>query len=232
MISIFDPASGRGSPLSSGASLLGSPTVKRKAFFSFHFDDIMRVNNVRNAWRITHPDSATMRSFYDSSLWESRKLEGDESLKRLIREGVANTSAICVLVGTDTWNRRWVRYEIARAIIDQRGLLAVHINRLNHHQRCAPDQLGENPLAHLGIGALPGSMLTGNYHYLYEHTNNGWVRYGDYTDPVPLPPWLPAPQVGYVMPLSVGAPIYDYVLQDGHRNIGNWIDIAAQMAGR
>ena len=26
--------------------------TKRKAFFSFHFDDVMRVNVVRNAWKI------------------------------------------------------------------------------------------------------------------------------------------------------------------------------------
>ena len=99
---------------------------KRKAYFAFHFTDIMRVNNVRNAWKIDHPDAAGMRSFYDSSLWESRKLEGPESVKRLIREGVEYTSAVCVLVGSETWSRQWVRYEIARAVIDDRGLLAVH----------------------------------------------------------------------------------------------------------
>jgi len=57
-----------------------APAVKRKAFFSFHYDDIMRVNVVRNVWKIAHPDNALMRSFYDSSLWESRKLEGDEAV--------------------------------------------------------------------------------------------------------------------------------------------------------
>lgn len=54
-------------------SLLGAfaPPKKRRAFFSFNFEDVMRVNAVRNAWKITHPDSAFMRSFEDSSLWES-----------------------------------------------------------------------------------------------------------------------------------------------------------------
>ena len=33
--------------------------IKRKVFFSFHYDDIMRVNNVRNAWKIDHPDTRT-----------------------------------------------------------------------------------------------------------------------------------------------------------------------------
>ena len=51
----------------------------------------MRVNVVRNAWKINHPDNALNRSFYDSSLWEAKKLEGDDAVKRLIREGVCYT---------------------------------------------------------------------------------------------------------------------------------------------
>ena len=111
-----------------------APETKRKAFFSFHHDDIMRVNNVRNAWKITHPDSSLNRSFYDSSLWEARKVVSPESIKQLIRVGVLRTSAVCVLVGSMTWDRRWVRYEIARSIIDGRGVLTVHLNSINH--RC------------------------------------------------------------------------------------------------
>ena len=44
---------GSSSPVSllfgSGGILSGVMTQKRKVFFSFHYDDIMRVNNVRNA---------------------------------------------------------------------------------------------------------------------------------------------------------------------------------------
>jgi hypothetical protein len=47
----------------------------------------MRVNVVRNTWKITHPDVPLARSFYDSSIWERRRLEGDDTLKRLMREG-------------------------------------------------------------------------------------------------------------------------------------------------
>lgn len=82
------------SPLQS--LLIGVPALKRRAFFSFHYADIMRVNNVRNAWKIDHPDSPQNRSFQDSSLWESKKLEGDDTIKRLIRESVEYTSAVCV----------------------------------------------------------------------------------------------------------------------------------------
>jgi MTH538 TIR-like domain (DUF1863) len=221
-------------------TLLGAApqAKKRKVFFSFHFDDVMRVNNVRNAWKIEHPDNQLMRSFYDSSLWESKKLGGDLAVKDLIRKGVEYTSAVCVLIGTETWSRRWVKYEIARSVVDERGLLAIHLNSLNHHQRRQPDPLGFNPLHLLGIYKSP----TGKFYLLEKRqvvtnpltgsTEWQWLEYQDYTLPVSLPRYLGEPSVGYVMPLSAGACEYDFVARNGHKNIGAWIDHAAQAAGR
>ncbi|MET4036502.1 hypothetical protein ABIB94_008099 [Bradyrhizobium sp. JR7.2] len=215
--------------------------VKRKAFFSFHYDDIMRVNVVRNAWKIDHPDNALMRSFQDSSLWESRKLEGDEAVKRLIREGVEYTSAVCVLIGTDTWVRRWVRYEIARAIVDGRGLLGVHLNSIRHHHTKTAHTRGYNPLDFMAVGKVQEDIWTQARYCLFEKQAwpNGiggyrwaWNRYSDYTSSVTLPPWLADPAAGYVTPLSQYATVYDYIADDGHKNIGSWIDKAAQGAGR
>jgi len=221
------------------AALLYETPKKRRAFFSFHFDDIMRVNVVRNAWRFAHPDDP---SFTDSSLWESRKLEGKDALKELIRGGVSNTSAVCVLIGSETWHRPWVRYEIARSVIDERGLLAVHINSIRHHQTKVSEALGYNPLDWLGVGKvfIP-SILAKSEYYLFEkhalHDGFGrirweWRRYPEYTRPVKLPPWLGDPDPGYLMPLSAQAPVYDFAADDGHRNLGIWIDAAAQRAGR
>jgi hypothetical protein len=215
--------------------------VKRKAFFSFHYDDIMRVNVVRNAWKIDHPDNALTRSFYDSSLWESRKLEGDDAVKRLIREGVEYTSAVCVLIGSETWLRRWVKYEIARAIIDGRGLLGVHLNSIRHHQTLTPHTRGHNPFEFMAVGKVQQGILSTPKYYLYEKVAmpNGiagykfeWVPYGDYTISVPLPQWLADPQPGYVTPLSHNTIVYDYIADNGYQNIGRWIDNAAQRAGR
>ena len=218
-----------------------APETKRRAFFSFHFDDIMRVNNVRNAWKITHPDSSSNRSFRDSSLWGNNKLENPESVKQLIRAGVLNTSAVCVLAGSMTWERRWVRYEIARAIVDGRGLLTVHVNGINHHQTKGPHPRGRNPLAHMGIAKLqPNKRLPAQY-YLYEMTPvpdgyggeiGQWDRYPDYTLSVKKPDWLTDPAVDHVVPLSTAAAEYDYEQDNGNRNIGSWIDRAAKQAGR
>jgi hypothetical protein len=217
---------------SSVGALMGALTQKRKVYFSFHFDDIMRVNNVRQAWKIDHPDAPQMRSFYDSSLWESRRLDSPESVKALIRDGVEHTSAICVLVGTETWSRPWVRYEIARAVIDGRGLLAVHLNNLCHHVTRLHDLLGRNPLEYMAVGKVQPTAWSIPQYYLFEWNGQGWARYQNYTFSVTFPCYLADPAAGYVTQLSGGTSVYDYVKQVGHKNIGAWIDQAAQQAVR
>jgi hypothetical protein len=211
-----------------------STPIKRRVFFSFSFGDIMRVNVVRNAWKVGHPQSPLGgRTFYDSSLWEKRQLGDPETVKGVIRAGVGYTSAVCVLAGTETALRRWVRYEIARAVIDKRGLLAVHLNGIRHHQLLVPHARGPNPLASMAVGKVqPNNWLLPSVYYLFEYTHKGWIRYRDYTNPVSLPAYLSDPQPGYVMPLSTGTAEWDYIGNDGSKNIGLWIDRAAQAVGR
>jgi hypothetical protein len=217
-------------------------TVKRKGFFSFHYADIIRVNNVRNAWKINAPGREDKRQFFDRSLWESVQRKNPEGLKNLIRTGMAHSSAVCVLVGAETWSRPWVRYEIARSVIDKKGLLAVHSNNLRHHHRLAADVLGDNPLAYMAVGC-PNSR---GIYFLYERVLGQvvqygqstwewqWEKYSKFSSPVPLPKYMQAspPQVGFLVPLSDVTAIYDYVAEEGHKNIGAWIDTAALRAGR
>lgn len=204
---------------------------KRRVFFSFHYDDILRVNNVRNCGQFNSSDS-DIQGFYDHSLWEQRKLEGPESIKNLIRSGVEGTSVVCVLIGTGTWSRRWVRYEIARAIIEERGLLGVHINGLSHHTRRLPDRPGENPLNYLGIRTERNGLLQIPRHYLAEYHEGKWRDYQDYKDPVSWPIWLRKDLDWPVIPLGASASLYDFTTQRGHLNIGTWIDEAASAVGR
>ncbi|MFA7414490.1 MAG: TIR domain-containing protein [Rhizobium sp.] len=209
--------------------------TRRKTFFSFHYADVFRVNNVRNAFKVYNPPTSTNLTFFDSSLWESRKLEGDEALKRMIREGVQNTSVVCVLVGKDTWARPWVRFEIARSIVDRKGLLAIDINGLSHHVDRVPHARGENPLAYMAVGKLRDgtyrlfekrvAFVTGGWQW-------GWYRYDKHMAAVELPRYLPDPAVDHVTPLERGTMRYDFVQQQGHKNIGGWIDLAAINAGR
>lgn len=226
-------------------SIFGTAQAKRRrVFFAFHYADILRVNNVRLSGEFSKSASDSGRDvegFYDNSLWESRKRTGDDAIRNLIRDGVKNSSAVCVLVGTETWSRPWVRYEIARAVIDGRGLLAVHVNGLKHHKLGIAHAHGTNPLDFMGVyrEIQPGILSTPRY-YLYERKavwrgyqyELEWHPYDQFTHPVDRPQWLADPSPGYVMPLSANAAVHDYVGGTGHKNIGAWIDTAAIAAGR
>jgi len=99
---------------------------QRMVYFAFSFADIMRVNNVRQNGKIGAPEVNKRRQFKDRSIWESRDINTDQGLKTLMRNGVKFSSTVCVLIGTSTWFSRWVRYEIARSVIDEKGLFAIH----------------------------------------------------------------------------------------------------------
>ncbi len=67
-----------------------SQLKRRRVFFSFHYADIMRVNNVCLSGEFVNSASQAGRDvegFYDNGLWESRRREGDDAIKALIREG-------------------------------------------------------------------------------------------------------------------------------------------------
>ncbi len=143
------------------------------------------------------------------------------------------TSSVCVLIGTHTWCRRWVRYEMARAVIDKRGLLGVHINGLNHHGRLHADALGINPLDQMAVGKVLANAFAVPRSYLFEWGAQGsWVRYQDHQLPIVKPSYLLDPPPGYLIQLSTGAKVYDFDRQDGPANIGSWIDYAAQQVRR
>jgi hypothetical protein len=217
---------------------LSAPAVKRKVYFAFRYKDIMRVNNVRQSGKIGFDEDKKPRDFYDRSIWEKRAIEDPESLKRMMREGVEHSSAVCVLVGSDTWQSKWVKYEIARALIDKKGLLAVGINGLRHVDTRSAHPPGINPLAVMGMyKGTNGSFYLAENRWVPSVANVlqyewRWFIYEDYKFPVTLPPYLIEKPNSNVSALSEGARLYDYVANDGLNKLGSWIDFAAKQVGR
>jgi len=224
---------------SSVSDLFGAfqPT-KRKVYFAFRFKDIMRVNNVRQSGKIGYDEERNPRDFYDRSIWDTCCTTQPETLKKVMREGVEHSSVVCVLNGADTWESRWVKYEIARAIIDNKGLLNVDIAGLRHHQRLVSETSGLNPLSVMGVQRSSNGCF-----YLYEYRlvlksvaparyEWEWHPFEDYTSPVSVPPYLSAPDIGYVTPLSYGARSHDYIMEGGVTSLGGWVDEAAKQVGR
>jgi hypothetical protein len=205
----------------------------RNVFFSFHYADIMRVNAVRLSGEFKTEKQSSGRSiegFYDKSLWESSKNSSPDGLKNLIRGGVKNTSAICILAGSQTFARRWVRYEIARGVIEGKGFLTVHINGIKDiRPPHGTKEFGPNPLYYLGIGKSEDKF------YLCERIAEAgvwkWRWYQDYQRPVDVPAFMRAPVQG--QPIRLSEVTAEYYWKTGsHEMIGAWIDKAAQAAGR
>lgn len=159
--------------------------MARQAFFTFHYQrDIFRVNVVRNSQEFVR--SQMTPTFYDHSLWEKTKLQGDEAIKRLINSGLKGSSVTVVLVGNETAGRKWVNYEIVESHNQGMGILAVRIHNIadvNGHTNYA----GRNPLDDWQVGGVPFSKLY---------------------------------------------PTYDWVSDNGFKNIPSWIEQAARKAGR
>lgn len=213
--------------VSSPYGIFGLTPPKRRVFFSFHYqNDIWRVNQVRNSWRYGNENTRIADGFFDGSIWENSQRTSDDSLKNLIREGIKNTTVTCILVGSNTFERRWVRYEIARSIIKGNGLLGVRINALKN-QSGSTAYAGPNPLDFMGVyRSNDGRIL------LAERNAQGWVRYLDYTQGVTLPNGWALPTSLSVVPLGVYASQYCYVADDGASNFPSWVRQAAAEAGK
>jgi hypothetical protein len=100
--------------------------MARRAFFSFHFNDSWRANQVRMSNIVGGADLA---GFYDHSLYEENK-RGAEAIRREILKQLEGTSATVVLIGTQTAERRWVDFEIRESIKRDNGLVGIAIHHL------------------------------------------------------------------------------------------------------
>lgn len=190
--------------------------MAKRVFFSFHYQDVIdfRANVVRNHW-LTKSDRQTA-GFFDSSIWEDAKKTSDLALKRLINNGLKNTSNTCVLVGSSTYNRRWVSYEIMKSIEVGNHIFCVHINSIRGKDGKTKSK-GSNPLYYLGISfSDDGKKLS-----LHNYFNKKWIEYPD------LKGWnvnvVDKKHRNKIHRLSDLYKIYDWVDDKGYNNFSNWV---------
>lgn len=102
--------------------------MARKVFFSFHYEnDVWRANQVRNSW-VTKPDRETA-GFVDSVDFEEVKKGGDAAIKKWIDKQLEGTSVTVVLIGSDTANRDYVKYELEQSWKRGNGIVGIHIHQ-------------------------------------------------------------------------------------------------------
>ena len=194
--------------------------MARRVFFSFHYQDVIdfRANVVRNHW-LTKPDREAA-GFFDASIWETAKRTSPLAVKRLINKEVQNTTVTVVLIGSETYARRWVRYEIIKSMAKGNYTFGVHINGIKGKDGRVK-VVGRNPFDFLGYRySDDGKRL-----YPYEYKSGKWVRYGDLA-PYPLETTAPQSKRGKFYKLSSNRRVYNWVTNDGYKNFAKWVELA------
>lgn len=99
--------------------------AKKPVFYSFHYDnDVMRVQQIRNIGMLEGNNPVNPND------WETVKRGGEASIKRWIDENMKYKQCVIVLVGSDTSQRPWVRYEIEKAWNDGKPIFGIYIHNL------------------------------------------------------------------------------------------------------
>lgn len=195
--------------------------MTRRVFFSFHYDDVMRVQQIRQMGAFAGKEVVR---FDDAAAYEKVKKHGDAAIKHWIRKQLNGTSVTVVLIGTNTWQRPYVRYEIEQSYLAGNGLLGIHINGLLDVNQYRQPR-GANPFA----SVRKPLNLSGGLGQPFMQSRQGLESFM-----IQRPPGM----FGQIRTtLEHKAKIYpaglssnDYAIIKA--NIGNWIETAAQDVGR
>ena len=189
--------------------------MAKRVYFAFHYQDVIdfRANVVRNHGLTKGVEKS---GYYDASIWEESKKKGELALKRMINGELEYTTVTVVLVGTHTYARRWVRYEIMKSVERGNGLLGVHINGIPGKDK-QTKLLGPNPFKYLGI-TISADGKRGTPH---EWDGTKWKLYADLS-PFAIPE-QPIANRGKFFPLTQWFSVNDWVSDNGFNNFNTWI---------
>jgi hypothetical protein len=193
--------------------------MTQRVFFSFYYQDVidLRVDVVRQHW-FTKPEREAA-GFFDASLWENAKLSGEVDIKRVINSGLEGTSTTCVLVGSETYKRRWVRYEIMKSFRRGNALLSVHINSIKGRDQLTKPQ-GLNPLSFLGVTFSKGGFTA----TLWESTAGVWREYDEIDGGSSYETGgVGVEYQGKSFRLAQWYPAYDWLGHNGYQNLSAWV---------
>jgi hypothetical protein len=192
--------------------------MAKRVFFTFHYQDVIdfRANVVRNHW-MTKPDREEA-GFYDASIWENAKKQGDIALKRLINGGLENTTNTCVLIGSSTYARPWVRYEILKSFKRGNHLFGVHINSIKGKDGLTKLS-GPNPLEYVGVTfSADGTTAT-----LWEKTADKWIEYDKIDGSSSYQFQVSQEYRGKGYNLGIWYSVYNWNANDGFTNFPSWV---------
>jgi hypothetical protein len=155
--------------------------MARRVFFSFHYQrDVIRAAQVRNSW-VTKPDRE-YAGFWDKARWEQVLRDGDDAVKRWINRQLSGTSVTVVLIGSQTYQRKYVNYEIERTWNLQHGLLGIYIHHIKNFQGLISPR-GTNPFTNFCVDeeseGIPLSQYVATYDWIKD---DGYANLGKWIE--------------------------------------------------
>jgi hypothetical protein len=191
----------------------------RRVYFCFHYKDVMefRANVVRKHW-VTKPDREEA-GYIDWSIWEEAKKKGSIALKRLVNSELDGSSNTCVLIGSETYERPWVRYELMKSFKRDNHIFGVHINSIRGKDQ-KTKILGPNPLKYLGV-RFSKSGITRT---LMEWRGGEWKEYEKIGGSANYESYVVTTEYrDRFFQFSKLFPVYDWVGDDGYDNFSDWV---------
>ena len=209
--------------------------MARSIFFSFDYEDVssFRANVVRNSWLTMRNSEA---KFIDKSMWEEAQKKGAGSLKQLIDRSLVGTSVTVVLIGSGTFSRRWVKYEIVKSFVEGKGVLPIYINRIPSRNEGIKAR-GISPLDRLMVDVSSDcKKLT-----FYELVDRKWEPFKDLESDNNRTTNSFYFEDGWFNDYKGGRKYkfsdlfddgYDWIADNGYANFSKWIESSAALVGR
>jgi MTH538 TIR-like domain (DUF1863) len=140
--------------------------MARRVFFSFHYEnDVWRANVVRNSW-VTKPNTEAA-GFIDAADFEEVKKGGDSAIKRWIDNQLIGSSVTVVLIGAETSNREYVKYELEKSFARGNGIVPIYVHKVkdrNGHQASK----GSNTFGEIGKDKNGSPVYLSSHYKTYD----------------------------------------------------------------
>lgn len=189
----------------------------KRVYFSFHYQDVadFRANVVRKHKEVGSDSKSA--GYLDASIWEEARIKGTAALKKMINDELEYTTVTAVLIGSETYDRRWVRYEIMKSVQRGNRVIGIHINSIKDTSS-QTKSLGPNPLDYLALSISADG----------KHAQPREYRFGQWSDFADLEGWTlgtlrPPDEHGKALKLTHWFRTYDWVANDGYNNFARWI---------
>jgi antiphage defense system Thoeris ThsB-like protein len=153
--------------------------LARRVFFSFHYArDAWKVGQIRNCNIVMNRYERD--TFLDKAQWESIKRQGRSAIKNWIDSQIKGTSVTVVLIGTETYQREWVKYEIEKSHQDKRGLLGIQLTGMKGPDQSADLTDGPDPFNYCDLRDASGNRVSYPvYRWLAQNGREnigGWIE--------------------------------------------------------